>query len=250
MKHIAVLLETYSDLVTIRNVILSHDAGTYSVSSFTNPSSFISSLHSISFDLLVMDLAFPVLGQNILFILDYIPSSLPVIIVSNMIHLKKLALLHPNVVSFYTFDQSQTLLMNDINRLLAGTPDEKIIFFDEQFVFPKEPIRFKKNSLSYFTRDIRYFQRGKNNIYHIFFTDGTSSSEYSVPFYEVLASMHSQKITSLVPVQSGLVVNKYLINTLWRHRNGRWQFTLLGLENTYFTISPKYKNELIEFMDV
>lgn len=249
MKRIAILFEAYSDIVNVRNTILAHEAGSYSVSSYTSPSLFISSLTSMSFDLLIMDPAFPVLGQNILFTLDYIPGNLPVIIVSNMIHLKKVTLLHPNVVTFYTHDQSQTLLMNEINRILSGTSGEKVIFFDEQFVFPKKNINLKKDSLRYFTRDIRYFQHAKNNIYHIFFTDGSSSSEYSLPFYEVLASIQSQNVTSLAPIQSGLVVNKYLINDIWRHRNGRWQFTLLGLKNTYFTISPKYKNEFKDFIN-
>ena len=162
-----------------------------------------------------MDLEMKEENQTTLGIIEQVPGSIPIIVISHLSHYQKPSLRHGNVCDFVPKSNLDDRLISRILQVLSpknGSEPESIIFPAVMKGEISESILIYKISYIYLVG------RGR---YEIHFSDGRILPLRSVLFKELLRQLKDQHIVSLQPVSRNEIVNVNHISRIKKTPAGR-----------------------------
>lgn len=223
-KRISALLD--ASLSIHYKFTLIHKTGTVEALSYLSDSSP---------DLILMDLEMKEENQTTLGIIEQVPGSIPIIVISHLSHYQKPSLRHGNVFDFVPKSNLDDRLISRILQVLSpknGSEPESIIFPAVIKGDVSESIPIYK--ISY----IHLVGRGR---YEIHLSDNRILLLRSVLFKELLRQLKEQHIVSLQPVSRNEIVNINHISRIKRTPAGRIELTILGADDHPFNIGKEYE---------
>ena len=194
-------------------------------------------------DLLLLDIEMTEKKITTLPLLDHLPKTLPVILVSNLSHYQRMTAHEANVKAFVPKDMIDPMLREAVATVFSAKQPNKV--YEESFAFPTYNGFLsgrEKSSVRYYVREIRYIDTVSKNRYEIHFTNGKTEFVSSAPFHYVCDALKEQHISSLRPVSAGKLINARYIMKIEKQYNGRYTITLVGKDNIQFTLSQKYES--------
>lgn len=196
-------------------------------------------------DLLLLDLEFTVENMTAASVIDEIPNTIPILIVSHLTHYQKPLSLKMNVKGFINKENLSTSLVPSIKRIYGlNTTNLKR---PKELVFPA--IKNTHIPEAFPVRDIRYIDFQNRKEYTIYLVDGTSKTIYSVPFSALCQLIIKQKIDSLCPVNKNQIINIDYIKSVQKMDNSRLEVELVNLPRLKFHVGPKHQKPFEMFFN-
>ena len=242
MKHIIILDDSAADRQLIENEIRRINEFELSVLSFSSVDEITENALKQA-DLLLLDIEMTASKATTLPLLDHLPKTLPVILVSNLSHYQRMTAHEANVKAFVPKDMIDPMLREAVATVFSAKQPNKV--YEESFAFPTYNGFLsgrEKSSVRHYVREIRYIDTVSKNRYEIHFTNGKTEFISSAPFHFVCDALKEQHISSLRPVSAGKLINARYIMKIEKQYNGRYTITLVGKDNIQFTLSQKYES--------
>lgn len=242
MKRIVILDDSTDDLRLMEKEI--HKIGDYDFSIST-----VSSVEELletdldQTDLLLLDIEMRDQKITTLPLLDHLPKTLPVILVSNLSHYQRMTSHEITVKAFVPKDMLDPMLRESIIAVFSAKQKDRV--YEEVFAFPAYSgflSGIEKSSARHYVREIRYVDIEGRNRYKLHLTNGKTEYISSAPFHFVCDELKKQRISSLRPVSVGKLINARYIATINKQYNGRYVISLVGDDNLQFNLSQKYES--------
>ena len=186
-------------------------------------------------DLILMDLEIKNENQTTLGMLNRIPRTIPIIVISHLSHYQKPSLRHGNVIDFVSKSNLDDRLVDRVRQALsprnASEPDSVL--------FPAAARDDISESVP--IRKISYIILTGRGRYDIHLTDGKILSLRSVLFRDLKRVLKEQNITSLRPVSRNEIININYISKITKSPNGRLSVTVIGNDLSPFHIGTGYE---------
>lgn len=196
-------------------------------------------------DLLLLDLEFTVENMTASYIIDDIPDTIPILIVSHLNHYQKPLSLKINVKGFISKNNLSASLISSIKKIFGL--ESTALHSVKQFVFPASNNTDVSEAID--IRDIRYIEFRNRKIYTIYLIDGTTKIIHSVAFNEICTQLEKQNITTLCPVNKNQIINIDYIKEVEKLDNSRIKITLINLPQIEFRIGPKHQKPFEIFLN-
>ena len=191
-------------------------------------------------DLILMDLEIKNENQTTLGLLNLIPDTIPIIVISHLSHYQKPSLRHGNVLDFVPKANLDDRLADRIRQVLsprnASEPDS-VIFPASARDGVNEGVPIHKISYIVLTG------RGR---YDIHLTTGKVLSLRSVLFRDLLRALKEQNITSLRPLSRNEIININYISKITKSPNGRLSVTVIGHDEYPFHVGAGYEKFFLD----
>lgn len=238
MKHFVLLEDSYQDASLIQDCLADLQPSLpHTLIHFDNLHAGLNHISSNTVDLLLLDLEFTLANMTAASIIDDIPSSIPILVVSHLTHYQKPLSLKMNVKGFIHKANLSTSLVSAIKKIfdVAIAANER----PREFIFPA--IKSSHIPESILVRDIRYieFQNRKNYTVHL--VDGTLKTLQSVSFNDLCKQLILQKTESLCPVNKNQIINIDYIKSVHKMENGRLEVELVNLPLLKFHVGSKHQ---------
>lgn len=187
-------------------------------------------------DLLLLDLEFTVENMTAASVIDEIPNTIPILIVSHLTHYQKPLSLKINVKGFINKKNLSTSLVPSIKRIYGLNTS---VNHSKELIFPA--IKNSHIPEAFPVRDIRYIDFQNRKEYTIHLIDGTSKTIQSIPFSKICQLIITQRIYSLCPVNKNQIINIDYIKSVQKMDNSRLEVELINLPRLKFHVGPKHQ---------
>lgn len=188
-------------------------------------------------DLLLLDLEFTVANRTAVSVIDDIPNTIPILIVSHLTHYQKPLSMKMNVKGFINKENISSSLVPSIKKIYGLEAHEHEHAKD--LIFPASKNSHISEAVP--VRDIRYIDFHNRKEYTIHLVDGTSKTIQSIPFRELCQLIVKQKIDSLCPVNKNQIINVDYIKSVKKMDNCRLEVELVNLPRLKFHVGPKHQ---------
>ena len=179
-------------------------------------------------DAILLDLEMKAERTTSLHLLDQIDESVPVIVISNLLHYQKSSLRHKNVRDFISKVHLDSRLSDCLSRVLVPKSNFKPV----SIIFPACKSTHIAESVS--IHKIVFMELIGRNEYTIYTSDGHLLTIKTLSFKELLSYLQAKHADSLRPVSRNEIININHISRIGRNASGRIELTLIGYPNRPF----------------
>ena len=250
MRKVLICDDSAEDIERIQLVLKPlQETYAFEVDSLSDLSALPDKVHSLVYDLLLLDLEFTKQDINAFLFLEKLPPSLPIVIVSHLDHYQRKLRSTINVKAFVSKSDLRKSLTNTIHWMFS--PVIKSLY-EEKFTF----LPFNSSAIpeTVTVRNIRYIQMIKRAIYEIHYSDINGSplpthQIHSKPFYMICQALIEQHIEGLIPISQNVLINLHMIKDITYLENGRLELSLFNCKES-FSVGEKYSKYILNNLTI